>query len=291
MNGLYLKIADLIVKVSGDKLTEGILAMEGFKLYVEDTPSSTPIAEFVYVDDASIPPCFTKMTYNVTIDGYVHHSGHYAEGFLYEGISPKAEVLKIWKKDGDDKVYVYGNLNLRMLRFGLWLAFGLASYPYGVIAIHTSCIVWGDRSVIFLGESGTGKSTHTRMWREAIEGAHLLNDDSPMMRVMDDGKVYMYGSPWSGKTPCYRTERYELAACVRLSQAPYNKIRQLKLLHAYASLHPSCPPDFAYYEKIYDCISETLGKVLSCTPVYHLECLPDHDAARLSFNTVFNKAD
>ena len=52
----------------------------------------------------------------------------------------------------------------------------------------------------------------------------------------------VYGSPWSGKTPCYKAERYPLAGCVRLSQAPYNKIRRLNTLQAYAALHPSAPP-------------------------------------------------
>ena len=102
-----------------------------------------------------------------------------------------------------------------------------------------------------------------------------------------DGKVWMYGSPWSGKTPCYRTERYQLAGCVRLSQAPHNKIFRLNTLQAYGALHPSCPPDFAYDDTLYDHISHTLGLVLEQTPVYHLECLPDAAAAQLSFKTLF----
>ena len=57
----------------------------------------------------------------------------------------------------------------------------------------------------------------------ACEDAFLLNDDSPVLRVEDD-VVQVYGSPWSGKTPCYRQECHKLEACVRLSQAPYNRI-------------------------------------------------------------------
>ena len=140
---------------------------------------------------------------------------------------------------------------------------------------------------MFLGESGTGKSTHTRLWREHIDGSFLLNDDSPMVRV-EEGKVWVYGSAWSGKTPCYRNERSELKACVRLSQAPHNRIRKLSLLQAYASLHPSCAPEFAYDDALYDEVSRTLGQILSEVPVYHLECLPDGDAARLSCQTVFS---
>ena len=140
--------------------------------------------------------------------------------------------------------------------------------------------------MFFLGESGTGKSTHTRLWRENIEGAVLLNDDSPILRIID-GKPWVYGSPWSGKTPCYKNESYPLAACVRLSQATFNKIERLNIAQGYGALHPSCPPCFAYDDALYDSISGTLSNLLSNVPVYHLSCLPDAAAARLSCETIF----
>ena len=158
--------------------------------------------------------------------------------------------------------------------------------PYQTLAIHSSCIVYRNQAVLFLGESGTGKSTHTRLWREHIDGAVLLNDDSPMVRV-EEGKVWVYGSPWSGKTPCYKAERYELKGCVRLSQAPYNRMRKLSVLEAYGAIHPSCAPEFAYDDALYDEVSRTIGEILSVVPVYHLECLPDEDAARLSCGMIF----
>lgn len=158
--------------------------------------------------------------------------------------------------------------------------------PKHTLAIHSSCIVYQGQAVLFLGESGTGKSTHTRLWREHLPGAVLLNDDSPMIRV-EDGKVWAYGSAWSGKTPCYKNERYELKACVRLSQAPFNRIRKLSVLQAYGAIHPSCAPEFAYDDTLYDWVSGTISEILSVVPCYHLECLPDRDAALLSCQTLF----
>ena len=170
-------------------------------------------------------------------------------------------------------------------RFGLWVAFGLIAVPDGAIPVHTSTIVCKDRAVLFLGESGTGKSTHTRLWRENIEGAHLLNDDSPIIR----SSAVAYGSPWSGKTPCYRNLHYPIAAIVRLSQAPHNRIRRLSALEALGALLPSCPPSFAYDEELQDAICETLSQLISTVPVYHLECLPNAEAAQLSYSTIFGK--
>lgn len=69
-----------------------------------------------------------------------------------------------------------------LMRFGLWIMFGIAISPEA-IAIHSSTIECEGRAVLFLGESGTGKSTHTRLWQEHIPGARLLNDDSPIIRM------------------------------------------------------------------------------------------------------------
>ena len=170
------------------------------------------------------------------------------------------------------------------------MAYGVMTVPYQTVAIHTSTIVCRGKAVLFLGESGTGKSTHPRLWRENIEEATLLNDDSPIVRITD-GQPWVWGSPWSGKTPCYKKECYPLAACVRLSQAPFNKIRRLAVAEAYASLHPSCPPAFSYDESLYDSICEVLNAILTNIPVYHLACLPDADAARLSYETIFGTCE
>ena len=143
-------------------------------------------------------------------------------------------------------------------------------------------------AILFLGESGTGKSTHTRLWREHIAGAVLLNDDSPIIRI-ENGKAYAYGSPWSGKTPCYKQEQYELKGCVRLSHAPYNAIKKLSVLQGYGAIHPSCPPEFAYDDTLYDLVSEVISGILSAVPCYHLACLPDKDAALLSCQTLFDQ--
>ena len=177
------------------------------------------------------------------------------------------------------------SLEVSLLRFGLWMMFGVVLAPRGGIAVHSSVIECGGRAAIFLGESGTGKSTHTRLWRENIEGAKLLNDDSPILRIVGD-EVRVYGSPWSGKTPCYKSLSYPIAGICRLSQAPHNKIRQLSTIAAIGALLPSCPPQYAHDEELQDAICATLGKALRKVRVYHLECLPDGDAARLSFNTM-----
>lgn len=178
--------------------------------------------------------------------------------------------------------------NPALLRFGLWTLYNIAAVGRKAVAFHSSVIRHRDRGVLFLGESGTGKSTHTRLWREHIPGAELLNDDSPIIST-GDAAPQVWGSPWSGKTPCYRNEHLPIAAIVRLSQAPHNRIRHLRPIEAIGALLPSAPPAFSHDERLQDDVCTLLSRVIESVPVYHLECLPDADAARLSCQTVFGE--
>lgn len=175
--------------------------------------------------------------------------------------------------------------DISLLRFGIWIMFGVVLAANRAIAIHSSVIESRGRCVLFLGESGTGKSTHTRLWRENIEDAHLLNDDSPIIRFIDNQAI-VYGSPWSGKTPCYKNLSYPIAGICRLSQAPHNAIRRLSTIASIGAVLPSCPPQYAHDEYLQDCICSTLSDILRRVGVYHLECLPNAEAAKLSHSTI-----
>ena len=279
-------IAGHRIRIEGNEAwMNAVTSLEGFKPF-EVEVEGEPLAIFTLTDEPAPAP--TEVQYESEVDQIVDRFGRYENGYLFVMNPPVGGTLSLWKENGSNVVYFNGQLMPRLVRFALWIAYGLVTMPHQTVAIHTSVIEYKGRTVLFLGESGTGKSTHTRLWRENIEGAVLLNDDSPMLRIID-GKPWMFGSPWSGKTPCYKQESYPLAACVRLSQAPYNKIQRLSIPQAYAALHPSCPPDFAYDDALYDYISETIGEVLAQVPLYHLACLPDADAARHSCQTVFGE--
>lgn len=217
------------------------------------------------------------------------------------GRTDKDYVLHIVGPDGGELLFVYDRESNRAqcnvsrdvpdmsaVRFGLWFMTALATVGHDVTPVHSSAIVCNGRAVLFLGESGTGKSTHTRLWQENIDGAVLLNDDSPFIGFVD-GRATAFGAPWSGKTPCYKQEQYPIAAIVRLSQAPHNAIRPLRSVHAIGALLPSLTPAFGYDDELQDRMLATLSKIISQVSVYHLECLPDAAAARLSYDTVFGK--
>ena len=284
MNRKY-QIAGHLFEVSGEKLCEAVARIEGFRPF--EVVEGEPVFRFQEGKITDVPE-MAKVEYTLEYEGVKGTFGRTAEGFRLN-LQPEAEgAFDIWFREGETVVYLGGNWSMLLYRFALWVAYGLMTLRRDTLAIHSSCIVYQDKAVLFLGESGTGKSTHTRLWREHIEGAVLLNDDSPMIRV-EEGKVWAYGSAWSGKTPCYKQERYELVACVRLSQAPYNRIQKLSVLQAYGAIHPSCAPEFAYDDALYDEVSRIIGQILSLVPCYHLACLPDREAALLSCQTIFGE--
>lgn len=191
----------------------------------------------------------------------------------------------------DNVLYIQRDNASRILGFALsnalMLLYTFNTAQYDTLMVHASVIAANGGGYMFLGRSGTGKSTHSRLWLENVEDSVLLNDDNPVVRVMDED-VTVYGTPWSGKTPCYKNESVPLKAFVRISQAPYNKIERLSVINSYASLLPSCSC-MRWDRKSTDALHATVEKVISRTGGWHLECLPDAEAALLCSSRIQGK--
>ena len=162
----------------------------------------------------------------------------------------------------------------------LKMMYDLATAGKDTLHVHAAVVSCGGKGYLFLGPSGTGKSTHAQLWIKHIGGTELVNDDNPVVR---DGVVY--GSPWSGKTPCYRNVSYPIGGIVMLSQAPYNKIRRLSGIEAYVDLAESVGGKI-WDSRIAEGLHQAENKLASTVPMWHLECLPDEEAARLCYDTI-----
>ena len=189
-----------------------------------------------------------------------------------------------------DKAFSKGQFRiLGSLRFSvntvMMLMFALSTACRDTLLMHASVTMKDGKGYLFLGKSGTGKSTHSQLWINNIEGCSLLNDDNPVLRVLENGEVRVYGSPWSGKTPCYRNLDVPVGAIVNLHQAPKNAIRRLSLPEAYAAVYVSFS-GYRFIKEMANGLHATNAKIVGSVPIYSLECLPDADAAFLCYNTV-----
>lgn len=170
------------------------------------------------------------------------------------------------------------------LNNAMMLAYAFSSADKDTLLMHASVVRNAGRGYLCLGKSGTGKSTHTQLWLKHVPGSDLMNDDNPVVRFLE-GETRVYGSPWSGKTPCYRNIEAPVGAFIRLEQKPENTIRRERVVGAFASLLPSAS-NMKWDKRIYDGICNTLSHILPVTPVYVLGCRPDREAAELSSKTV-----
>lgn len=174
------------------------------------------------------------------------------------------------------------NGNYDMRSFGLnsvlMLAFAFAGASRSVLLIHASLVRHRGWGYPFIAKSGTGKSTQVSSWLRYIPDCDLMNDDNPILRILDDGKPYIFGSPWSGKTPCYRNVMAPLGAVTRIDRDDKNWVERLNPVEAFTSFLPSCSSmkwDIDIYRKICD----TVTRVVETVPIHTLHCLPDKEAA------------
>ncbi|WP_321332911.1 hypothetical protein [uncultured Bacteroides sp.] len=209
--------------------------------------------------------------------------------------SAEVSGMEIWQcerlqltmrfKHGSQECFIQGNLSPLLLRFALWAAFNIAVIGRQTVAIHASAVIYQGRAFLFLGESGTGKSTHTRLICQHYPQAELLNDDSPILRIEHD-RCMVYGSPWSGKTSCYRQCKAPLGGVVRLHQSVVNKISRLPVHQAIGALLPSFPPELYLCYGSQSKVLAIISEIIEQAPVYSLQCLPDKEAAEMSVETI-----
>ena len=221
---------------------------------------------------------------------FEREDGEYNFAFSYSKKHPDC-ILVPSKDYKDNVVYVPTSYPSSIVEFALsnamMLLYTFNTTPLDTLMVHASVVAHDSGAYMFLGKSGTGKSTHSSLWLKYINDTNLLNDDNPVIRGEGDN-VNVYGTPWSGKTPCYKNEVLPLNAVVRLSQAPHNVIKRLAPLQSYASLMPACSC-MRWDRRSTDALHKTVEKVISRVAGWHLECLPDEDAALTCHSAVYTK--
>ena len=190
-------------------------------------------------------------------------------------------LLQTNKEFSDCRCALNGNEDMRSFGItnALMIVYAFAGSFQQTLLIHASTILNNGYGYAFIAKSGTGKSTHTQLWIKHIPGSELMNDDNPIVRVIGD-QAFIYGSPWSGKTPCYRQIKAPLGAITRIDRAPKNSIEKLSPIEAFASLLPSCS-NMKWDKDIFHGICDTVTRVIELTNCYTLHCLPDQEAAEI----------
>jgi len=249
-----------------------------FTLTVEGTmqlPADTPYYE--EEPESSDMPCVTVYRQNGSLSFSMRPMLSQPHAFLLEMAQDyRSAVLKL-RQDGRFVKFALDN--------SLMLLFTMSTTGLNTLAMHSSVIMHDGMGYMFLGLSGTGKSTHSRLWLENIKDTELLNDDNPVVRIMPDGKAWVYGTPWSGKTPCYKNKQVPVGGIVLIRRCKHNEVTRLSIPEAYAALLMSCS-GLKFSNESMDQLTETQSNLLGAVPFYVMDCLPDSDAAVVCHNGI-----
>jgi hypothetical protein len=156
---------------------------------------------------------------------------------------------------------------------------------YNTFLFHGSCVAVDGIGYLFTAKSGTGKSTHSRLWRELLgDRAVMVNDDKPLIRVNPDGTATVYGTPWDGKHHLSTNIAVPLKAICILERAKQNTIRQITAGEAYPMLLQQ-----AYRPMDSTALSKTLtliDKLAASVSLWRLGCNTDIEAARVAYEAM-----
>ena len=142
---------------------------------------------------------------------------------------------------------------------------------YNVLAMHGSALCMDGEAIIFTAKAGTGKSTHTRFWRETFgERVWMINDDKPMIRL-ENGRALVYGTPWDGKLE--RDEENRIA--------PMNRADAFQNLMTHGVCTRRGPMLLSGAAKLRAMALETA--LLDAADFYRLGCRPEPEAARVAW--------
>lgn len=152
------------------------------------------------------------------------------------------------------------------------------------LMIHGSTVAVDGFAYLFTAPCGTGKSTHTRLWREVFgDRAVMVNDDKPFLRISDSG-VYAYGSPWSGKHGLATNVCVPLKGICLLQRGAQNSIcyaeKERMLVALRHQAHAPENPELC--EKSFDLVDLLVERV----PVWEMICNKNPDAAMVSYGAM-----
>ena len=156
-----------------------------------------------------------------------------------------------------------------------------ALFDHDTLLFHGSVVAVDGEAYLFTAKSGTGKSTHTRLWREVFgDRAVMVNDDKPFLRITPEG-VIACGSPWMGKHGLGANIQVPLKAICILERGEENRIRPIPAKEAVFMLlqQSNRPMDKRKLPKYMNLVDQLSQKV----SFYRLQCNMNPEAAMVAY--------
>ncbi|MDE5749335.1 MAG: hypothetical protein K2H87_01035 [Duncaniella sp.] len=298
MKELFKVAQNTFAITAPDNLTVREALMRRYGPFADNSDDERPVLEVTIREDR-LPETEGETIYKPEFDGIgfiTSRASCLGDGSLVIEFSHVSEEKpRLWMRmsrsmDRSEIVMDPKNVDedVYFLTHALMISYMLATTGNGTLLIHASAVTFDGKAYLFQGKSGTGKSTHSRLWVENIAGAEPLNDDHPVIRIGADGTPMAYGSPWSGKTHCYRNAGAEIGAFVRIVRGAENELKGLAPLNSYASLTASMFYLPFLGEEQREVRHRTIERLAREIPCCEMHCRPDKEAALTCMKGVTN---
>ena len=155
---------------------------------------------------------------------------------------------------------------------------------HDTLLVHGSTVAVDGKAYLFAARSGTGKSTHTRLWMRVFGSrALMVNDDKPFLEITD-AAVLAHGSPWSGKHGLDTNVTVPLQGICILRRGSENRIAPLPAEAALPMLlHQSVLPGDRRPADRLDALTEELARHVR---LWQMDCTKDPEAARMAWQAM-----
>lgn len=196
----------------------------------------------------------------------------------------------------------YADVEIHLMKSRRYFGLSLTEYEYlltgaafsdrltllGGTVLHGSSIAFENKGIVFSANSGTGKSTHTGLWKERFaDQVIIVNDDKPAIRFYED-TPFIFGTPWSGKTDLNKNVRVPLKAIVFIKRSDSNWIERLNIRDSIFNLTSQINRPY-YDEDIGKKTLEMIKRLVNTVPIYKLHCNINQEAVDVVYNEIIKK--
>ncbi len=195
-------------------------------------------------------------------------------------ITPSSDDYDVYK----EKLEGYQEAVLESISIYRQIARKLLNYN-GLI-LHAAVVDVDGKAYAFSAPSGTGKSTHIKLWQEAFrDKVSIVNGDKPIIRIID-GKIYAYGTPWCGKEGLNTNMRSELTSICFISRGKENSIKEIDKKEALSYIFTQLlmPETTEQSQSFFDILDTAFSKV----KFYKLACNMEINAAITAYEGMKN---
>ncbi|MEG6523570.1 hypothetical protein [Desulfotomaculum sp. 1211_IL3151] len=154
--------------------------------------------------------------------------------------------------------------------------------------LHSSAVAYGGQAYLFSAPCGTGKSTHASQWQAYFgeDKAVIINDDKPAIRLIDQ-HFYVYGTPWSGKSPHNTNIKVPLQAICFLEQSANNWLAKIAAKDALRLILNQTlrPHNIQHMDKLLYLLDRLLRQI----PIYKMGCNISEQAVIMAYQAMSAK--